>query len=238
MVTETLVRIRIQERRGGRSRAGAPRCRPRTGGTPDGHCGERSGGVPCAESGRRAARRQPCNLRRDGRRTRRSCRCSRSVGSRRRAVAALGVAAVLDEPERFAGRRVTTILSGSSAPLAEFAPWVLEPSCSSPSLDGNRYTGGERGTRREAPLAEDRAVAGSRRSAVSHRRVVRRRRRELVRVREGAPGIAPVGHDPRGLLVAARSWGLGGSTDRRGLIVVSQMWTKVARRRGPGRAGR
>jgi threonine dehydratase len=41
--------------------------------------------------------------------------------------AALGVAAVLEEPERFAGRRVTTILCGSNVVPADFARWVLEP---------------------------------------------------------------------------------------------------------------
>ena len=41
--------------------------------------------------------------------------------------AALGVAAVLEEPERFAGRRVTTILCGSNVAPADFARWVLEP---------------------------------------------------------------------------------------------------------------
>ena len=41
--------------------------------------------------------------------------------------AALGVAAVLEEPERFAGRRVTTILCGSNVDPADFARWVLEP---------------------------------------------------------------------------------------------------------------
>jgi hypothetical protein len=47
-----------------------------------------------------------------------------------------------------------------------------------------------------------------------------------------------MGHDPRGLPVAARSRGLGGSTDRLGLMVVSQVWTKAALQRGPGHAGR
>lgn len=41
--------------------------------------------------------------------------------------AALGVAAVLEDPERFAGRRVTTILCGSNVGPADFARWVLEP---------------------------------------------------------------------------------------------------------------
>ena len=41
--------------------------------------------------------------------------------------AALGIAAVLEEPERFAGRRVTTILCGSNVDPADFARWVLEP---------------------------------------------------------------------------------------------------------------
>ena len=41
--------------------------------------------------------------------------------------AALGIAAVLEEPERFAGRRVTTILCGSNVAPADFARWVLEP---------------------------------------------------------------------------------------------------------------
>ncbi|MGE5636779.1 MAG: threonine ammonia-lyase [Nocardioidaceae bacterium] len=41
--------------------------------------------------------------------------------------AALGIAAVLEQPERFAGRRVTTILCGSNVVPADFARWVLEP---------------------------------------------------------------------------------------------------------------
>lgn len=41
--------------------------------------------------------------------------------------AALGVAAVLEEPERFGGRRVTAILCGSNVGPSDFARWVLEP---------------------------------------------------------------------------------------------------------------
>jgi threonine dehydratase len=41
--------------------------------------------------------------------------------------AALGVAAVLEDPARFAGRRVTTIVCGSNVDPADFARWVLEP---------------------------------------------------------------------------------------------------------------
>jgi len=41
--------------------------------------------------------------------------------------AALGIAAVLEERERFAGRRVTTILCGSNVDPADFSRWVLEP---------------------------------------------------------------------------------------------------------------
>ena len=41
--------------------------------------------------------------------------------------AGLGIAAVLEQPERFAGRRVTTILCGSNVGPADFARWVLEP---------------------------------------------------------------------------------------------------------------
>ena len=41
--------------------------------------------------------------------------------------AALGVAAILEDPERFAGRRVTTIVCGSNVGPADFARWVLEP---------------------------------------------------------------------------------------------------------------
>jgi threonine dehydratase len=41
--------------------------------------------------------------------------------------AALGVAALLEEAARFAGRRVTTILCGSNVDPADFASWVLEP---------------------------------------------------------------------------------------------------------------
>ena len=42
-------------------------------------------------------------------------------------MAALGIAAVLEQPERFAGRRVTTILCGSNVGPADFARWVLDP---------------------------------------------------------------------------------------------------------------
>jgi threonine dehydratase len=41
--------------------------------------------------------------------------------------AALGIAAILEQPERFTGRRVTTILCGSNVGPADFARWVLEP---------------------------------------------------------------------------------------------------------------
>ena len=41
--------------------------------------------------------------------------------------AALGIAAVLEDPERFAGRRVTTILCGSNVGPTDFARWVLDP---------------------------------------------------------------------------------------------------------------
>jgi threonine dehydratase len=41
--------------------------------------------------------------------------------------AALGIAAVLEQPERFAGRHVTTIVCGSNVSHADFARWVQEP---------------------------------------------------------------------------------------------------------------
>ena len=41
--------------------------------------------------------------------------------------AALGIAAVLENPDRFAGRRVTTVLCGSNVVPADFGRWVLEP---------------------------------------------------------------------------------------------------------------
>jgi threonine dehydratase len=41
--------------------------------------------------------------------------------------AALGIAAVLEDPERFAGRGITTILCGSNVGPTDFARWVLEP---------------------------------------------------------------------------------------------------------------
>jgi threonine dehydratase len=47
--------------------------------------------------------------------------------------AALGVAAVLEEPERFAGRRVTTILCGGNVGPDDFARWVLEPFAQRPT---------------------------------------------------------------------------------------------------------
>jgi hypothetical protein len=37
------------------------------------------------------------------------------------------VAGVLEEPERFAGRRVTTIPSENNVDPVDFARWVLEP---------------------------------------------------------------------------------------------------------------
>ena len=46
--------------------------------------------------------------------------------------AALGVAAALENRERFAGRRVTTILCGSNVGAADFARWVLEPAARNP----------------------------------------------------------------------------------------------------------
>jgi threonine dehydratase len=50
--------------------------------------------------------------------------------------AALGIAAILEQPERFAGRRVTTILCGSNVEPGDFARWVLEPAQVTPSADG------------------------------------------------------------------------------------------------------
>jgi len=41
--------------------------------------------------------------------------------------AALGVAAVLEDRERFAGRRVATIVCGSNVASEDFARWVLHP---------------------------------------------------------------------------------------------------------------
>ena len=41
--------------------------------------------------------------------------------------AALGIAAILEDPARFAERRVTTILCGSNVDPSDFARWVLEP---------------------------------------------------------------------------------------------------------------
>lgn len=41
--------------------------------------------------------------------------------------AALGVAAVLQNRERFAGRRVATIICGSNVTAADYARWVLDP---------------------------------------------------------------------------------------------------------------
>jgi threonine dehydratase len=41
--------------------------------------------------------------------------------------AALGIAALLEQPERFAGRRVATIICGSNVSPTDHARWVLEP---------------------------------------------------------------------------------------------------------------
>lgn len=45
--------------------------------------------------------------------------------------AALGIATLLEEPERFAGRRVATIICGSNVVPADHARWVLEPCATS-----------------------------------------------------------------------------------------------------------
>lgn len=52
--------------------------------------------------------------------------------------AALGVAAILENRERFAGRRVTTILCGANVSPADFAAWALEPRTARPGGDGAR----------------------------------------------------------------------------------------------------
>ena len=44
--------------------------------------------------------------------------------------AALGVAAVLEDPRRFAGRSVATIICGSNVLPADFERWIAEPSAS------------------------------------------------------------------------------------------------------------
>jgi threonine dehydratase len=41
--------------------------------------------------------------------------------------AALGIAAILEQPQRFAGRRIATILCGSNVDPADFAQWMLQP---------------------------------------------------------------------------------------------------------------
>ena len=41
--------------------------------------------------------------------------------------AALGVAAVLEDPDRFAGRRMATIICGSNVASSDFERWVLSP---------------------------------------------------------------------------------------------------------------
>ena len=41
--------------------------------------------------------------------------------------AALGVAAVLEDPERFAGRRIATVICGSNVASSDFERWVLSP---------------------------------------------------------------------------------------------------------------
>jgi threonine dehydratase len=48
--------------------------------------------------------------------------------------AALGIAAILEQPERFAGRRVATIVCGSNVGSADFARWVLEPAAARGAL--------------------------------------------------------------------------------------------------------
>jgi threonine dehydratase len=41
--------------------------------------------------------------------------------------AALGVGAVLEDHERFAGRRIATIICGSNVMTSDFERWVLAP---------------------------------------------------------------------------------------------------------------
>jgi threonine dehydratase len=41
--------------------------------------------------------------------------------------AALGVATAIEDPERFAGRRVATIVCGSNVASSDFERWVLSP---------------------------------------------------------------------------------------------------------------
>ena len=41
--------------------------------------------------------------------------------------AALGVAAVLEDPQRFAGRSVATVICGSNVLPADFHRWIAEP---------------------------------------------------------------------------------------------------------------
>ena len=41
--------------------------------------------------------------------------------------AALGVAALLEDPERFAGRRVATVICGANVAPADFARWTVSP---------------------------------------------------------------------------------------------------------------
>jgi threonine dehydratase len=41
--------------------------------------------------------------------------------------AALGVAAVIEDPERFRGRTVATVICGSNIATSDFRRWVLEP---------------------------------------------------------------------------------------------------------------
>ena len=54
--------------------------------------------------------------------------------------AALGVAAVLEDRARFAGRRIATILCGSNVAAADFAEWVLEPAARElPYADRSRW---------------------------------------------------------------------------------------------------
>jgi threonine dehydratase len=47
--------------------------------------------------------------------------------------AALGVAAILEDPARFAGRRVATIICGSNVDLTDFTRWTAPPGASGPT---------------------------------------------------------------------------------------------------------